>query len=475
MARTFQVDWVLVHVRTVRRIGAVAALLLLVTALLVLGYKHVNPSAEKRAARAIHDAERARRQVATQLNPDAHPEQILRAETELQDARDAYGDRRFPEAESLALGAAHRLSSLIGTPADESDGVGHFFTIEGRIQVQRAGRVEWENAQQRMTLFNGDFVRSGRDGTAEILFIDGSLYRMEPSSLLEIHHQRATDTTPGAVRMVVGRINVYTADSPSKVTTDTTETEIQRESNVALDVAEGEKGTRVAAFRGSAKVRGRQGGEVVVSEREVVAATAEGALSPKRRIPDPPLLLEPENNASFELAKTRVIRLHWRRPAPGATVHLQVSRSQRFREDQRDIDAAALGSDSARLQVVAAGTYFWRLATVEPDHVRSEWSPVRRFRIFATDRQSLLQDHTPPELEIDPPQQLGRLFMVRGRTEAGATVTINGELVEVDGEGRFDKTVELTEDGWNDLVFAAVDPSGNRTERRERVFVEGVY
>jgi hypothetical protein len=64
---------------------------------------------------------------------------------------------------------------------------------------------------------------------------------------------------------------------------------------------------------------------------------------------------------------------------------------------------------------------------------------------------------------------------VRGQTEPGATITINGEFVEVDGEGRFSKTVELGTLGWNRLVVAAVDPSGNRTERTERVYVEGVY
>jgi len=475
LAHGFQVDWVLVHVRTVRRIGAVVALLLLATALLILGYNHVNPSPERRAGRAIDEAEHARRQVMAAGLPDSRQGEVRQADGELAAARGAFSERRYPDAESLARGATDRFASLLGTRAGESDGVGHFFTIEGRIQVQRAGSAQWENAQQRMAVFNGDFVKSGRDGTAEILFIDGSLYRMEPNSLLEIHHQRKADTAPGAVRMVVGRINVYTADAPSKVTTDTTETEIQRESSVALDVAEDDKGTRIAAYKGSARVRGRDGKEVVVSERELVAATADGSLSGTRRIPDPPLLMEPANNASFELAKDHVIHLQWRRRSPRARVHLQVSRSQRFGEETRDIDADGLRSDSARLQAITAGTYFWRLATVEPDDVRSEWSAVRRFRIFASDRQSLLEDHTPPELEINPPQQLGRLFIVRGHTEPGAAVTINGEFVEVDGEGRFDKTVELTEDGWNDIVFAAVDPSGNRTERRERVFVEGVY
>jgi hypothetical protein len=70
---------------------------------------------------------------------------------------------------------------------------------------------------------------------------------------------------------------------------------------------------------------------------------------------------------------------------------------------------------------------------------------------------------------------MGHLFIVRGRTEPGASVTINDEVVAVDGEGLFSKTVELATVGWNTLVIAAVDPSGNRTERRERVYVEGVY
>jgi hypothetical protein len=78
----------------------------------------------------------------------------------------------------------------------------------------------------------------------------------------------------------------------------------------------------------------------------------------------------------------------------------------------------------------------------------------------------------PPELEISPPQQLGHMFILEGFTEAGTTVTVNGEEVELDSDGHFRKAVEVFEEGWTDLVVVAIDPSGNRTERRERVFVE---
>ena len=51
-------------------------------------------------------------------------------------------------------------------------------------------------------------------------------------------------------------------------------------------------------------------------------------------------------------------------------------------------------------------------------------------------------------------------------------VTVNGEVVRLDSEGRFRKTVELHDEGWKDLVVQAEDPSGNSTERRQRVYVE---
>jgi hypothetical protein len=475
VARGITVDWVLIRINTVRKIAAVLGLGLVLVVAIAVGYMQLNPAPNVRARRAIDRAQRSRQQVLAVDQVVRWKTEIGQAEEQLDRARTAYDEERWGEAQALAEGADSRFATMLGRATGESEGVGHFFTIDGRIQVQRTGKAEWENAHLRMPVFNGDFVKTGRDGSAEILFVDGSLYRIGPNSLLEIHHQMSSREPPGTVRMVVGRINVYTADSPSTVTTDAAETEIRRESNVAVDVDETDRETRVAAFKGSARVRNRAGEEVVVKDRELVAANADGSLSEKLRIPDPPQPVEPHNNAGFDLSHDRIIQLKWQRPSPTGAVHLQVSRSQRFLEDERDVDAPSLRRDDARLQAIAPGTYFWRVATVEEHDVRSEWSAVRRFRIYSPQRETLLQDRTPPELNVTPPQQLGHLFIVRGRTEVGAAVTINGEYVELDGEGNFSKTVELARDGWNDLIIAAVDPSGNRTERRERVFVEGVY
>jgi hypothetical protein len=124
------------------------------------------------------------------------------------------------------------------------------------------------------------------------------------------------------------------------------------------------------------------------------------------------------------------------------------------------------------MKLVNPGTYFWRVACRRNDSPSSEWSSARRFRVYSSASNVILEDTTPPELTIDPPQQLGRMFIIEGTTEIGATITINGERVELGVAGKFRKTVEMFKEGWNDILIVATDPSGNHSEHRERVFVE---
>ena len=449
----------------------IAVVGLIAAALVFFAYSRFDLSPEARARQAIERADAAYQEAATQALPPRWRGELLQAAEQLNHARSAYAEESWENAEGLADSARSRFAALAGAGSHELVGAGQFFSIEGRVQLQRAGQTQWETAHQRMPVFNGDFVRTARDGSAEILFADGSLYRIAPNSLLEIHHQKS-QASPGTVKMVVGRINVYTSGKSSTVTTDTVSTEIESDSRVALDVDPDDQATTVAAYQGGARLRNLQGVEVLVSEREQVAAAANGTFSEKRAIPAPPVPVQPRNNAGFDISRRPTIELIWRGRPAGGQVHLQVSRSKRFVADELDVDAPSLAKDAARLQAIAPGTYFWRVAALGKDRVESEWSPVRRFRVFASSPGQFLEDRVPPELEISPPQQLGHMFILEGFTEVGTTVTVNGEEVELDSDGHFRKAVEVFEEGWTDLVVVAIDPSGNRTERRERVFVE---
>jgi hypothetical protein len=83
-----------------------------------------------------------------------------------------------------------------------------------------------------------------------------------------------------------------------------------------------------------------------------------------------------------------------------------------------------------------------------------------------------LTNTTPPKLEVQKPTQMGNLFIVQGVTEPGVTVTINGESVDVAGDGTFKKAVALNREGWNTIVIKATDPAGNTSEDRKSVYVE---
>jgi hypothetical protein len=474
VARAIEIDWYLIKVSNIRRLIAIVITGVIAAGLLFLAYQRLNLPPEARARKAIERAEVAKSKAESQVLPQDLRRELGQASAQLEQARANYLGEQWLEAESDAESARLRFLALAGSGTHQLAGVGEFFSLEGRVQLQRAGQSEWETAQHRMPVFNGDFVRSGRDGSAEILFTDGSLYRIAPDSLLEIRHTTEATNPSGTVKMKVGRIHVMTSGSSSTVTTDTTETEISSDSRVAVDVDEGEDGstTRVAAFDGGARVTTTGGEQIVLGSRQLVEATDEGGLSSTRMIPDPPILLEPQNNASFDMKKHKIVTLEWRGRDEDQAVHLQVSRSRRFVNDSIEVESADIRGDSARLKIVAPGTYFWRASLVGDSGVESEWSQVRRMRIYSSLQRAILADRTPPQLTLVPTQQLGAMFIIQGRTEAGATVTVNGERVVADADGHFRKTIEVPREGWNNIEVVATDPAGNETTRRERVFVE---
>lgn len=473
VGRSIEIDWYVIKLSNIRRAIAILATGVIAAGLLFFAYQRLNLPPEARARRAIERAELAEEKAESQVLPQTLHRELLQASTQLESARQDYLAELWAEAESGAESARLRFEALAGSGAHQLAGVGEFFSLEGRVQVQRAGSSEWDNAQHRMPVFNGDFVRSGRDGTAEILFTDGSLYRIAPNSLLEIQHTPEADANSGTVRMRVGRIHVTTSGSSSTVTTENTETEISSESRVAVNVDEGSQGqTRVAAFDGRATVRTNDGGEVKLGSRQQVETTDAGGLTATRTIPDPPQLLEPQNNASFDMKKQGVIGLAWRGREEDQAVHLQISRSRRFTADLIEVESSELRRDSARVKVVAPGTYFWRASLITAGGVESEWSQVRRMRVYSSLERAMLADRTAPVLSLVPTQQLGSMFIIQGQTEVGASVTVNGERAVTDGDGRFRKTVEIPREGWNNIEVVATDPAGNKTTRRERVYVE---
>ncbi len=62
----------------------------------------------------------------------------------------------------------------------------HFAKIDGMVQVRPAKASAWADADLRLVLHGGDFVRTEADSVAEIRFPDGTLVGMPPDSLITV-------------------------------------------------------------------------------------------------------------------------------------------------------------------------------------------------------------------------------------------------------------------------------------------------
>ena len=472
MAQGIEFDWVVIRIQTLRKIAVVAVITLVSGALLALAFYLLHQPPQQRARKAIERAEGVREQINQQDVPAAWQGELEQADSQIQSSREAYVSQQWDDAIELADSARQRLELFLGAGDAHVVGAGQILNFDGRVTVQRGGSSAWDSVHRRMPLYNGDFVKTGSDGSAEIIFADGTVYRVAADSLLEIHQRSPRPNANHDVKMMTGRVNVLTSTSTSTVATDQTQTQVSQDSRVAVDVAADSGQTVVAAYSGRAHVSNRGGQTVTLTSREHVMTTAEGGLSEKLPIPRPPDLIAPRPNAVFRLGEDDVVELAWRAGSGSTESHLQVSRSKLFRPGQLEINAVPHPRNEARLKLQQPGVYYWRVASLNDRNIPSEWSTVRRFQVTSRGDQVDVDDQTPPRLEVQPAQQLGQMFIVEGTTEPGAVVTINGESVELDGAGGFRKAVEVTREGVSELVVIATDAAGNQTKRTQRVFVE---
>ncbi|MGH9368641.1 MAG: FecR domain-containing protein [Thermoanaerobaculia bacterium] len=464
------IDWFVIPIQRIRQVGLVLLILLAAGLGAWFLYNRTRRTPEEKARGELASAT-ALLTRATAASGTARPgSYVAQARDALRSAQEAYGSRRFEEAFRQAVESQSYSRRALGGAGTEETGDASFISVEGDVSLQSAGRSTFEPARQRQALFDGDFVKTGRTGSAEIMFSDGTLYTLRPGSLFEVHRPSLSDATGSQVKMVSGVINVFTAGSTSKIATDAATADVDRDSRVALDVERGER-TEVTSFRGKTTVStGLQ--TVVLTDRERVSAGARtGEISSKTVLPEAPQPLLPADNRIYDLKTGDQIDLRWSAVRGAARYRLQISRSRLFVPDAIEVDLDNRTEIYAVVKVSREGAYFWRVATINREGVASDWSAVRRFKMLA-EPPRVGVGSAPPPLSVSPPQQMGNLFLIFGKTDASAAVTVNGESADVDSDGSFRKTITIDRDGYAMLIVKATDVSGNETVKRIKVFVE---
>jgi hypothetical protein len=352
-------------------------------------------------------------------------------------------------------------------------GQAQFVEIQGEVEFRRGDGGDWQEARTRVQLLPGDYVRTAENGSAEIMFNDGTLYTVRPNTQFIV--SPASSGSGGApeqsIEMEYGWVNLSTSSRSSNVKTPGAVAQVKESSEAYVAVDKGTSQGRFGAYRGGMQLSSSGGLTRDVGELQEVTQTG-GLLSEPRSLPPRPEPLEPQDGLSLDLDPSRRLVLAWS-GVPGASRYaLQVSRNKLFIDNV--IDAENRTKTRATLGLRGEGSFLWRVAAFGPDGVQGPWSDSRKFRVAASARGAAGEkgDTTPPQLDLDDVKTYGSISVVVGRTEPGARLEINGEQVKASADGAFTKTVQLSKEGWNIIEVRARDVSGNEAVRRHRVFVE---
>ncbi len=369
-----------------------------------------------------------------------------------------------------------RVGQNLATDTAGSRREAHFVNLDGTVRIKKARSLQWINADYGTSLEKGDFVQTGSDGVARIIFADGTNYVLNPDSLIIVEESRedpvtkatrvAVQVNSGAVDLSTGRFEI--PGSSSQVSFADAVASLASESRAALrndpnknihefTVNQGE----VDVTRGSTSVR--------LGQYDQVTFRAGQAGLVRLKVIAPPTLVSPQN-MELKLAKdpkSAEITFAWTAVGGAAAYHLMVSPTVML--SNFIVDKKVAGRTSYEASGLDEGTYYWIVTSIDAKGVESQPSDANRL--------NLVQDvgtGTQAYLEITNIVQHGKVVEVQGKTEPGSTVIINNEQVfSIAPDGTFRHfTSPLPKSGVNQITITAQDRRGNSKTIRKTVVIE---
>jgi len=464
--------WYTVSVDTLRTLGVLTLLAVLAAAAWVGYQKWQGAQLEREAALLLEEVaslvERAR-----EGGPvSGFGEELGEATASRDAARRAYDLGEFRESVEHGRRSRALLLALLDVGGSRAaGGEAQFIAVEGDVDFRRGEQGDWQPARSRDVLRSGDYVKTAAGGSAEIVFLDGTLYTVRPNTLFLVTRTRSFVGlgTEQAISMEYGWVDLNTAQRGGRVSTPSAEARVARDSEAAVAVDPATATARFSAFRGSVEIAAASGVTQSIGPLEEIRQKG-GVLTDPRALPTAPRPIDPPPHLETSLDAGRRLVLSWEPVAGAARYALQVSRNRLFVDNLIDVDSRS--KTVATLELRGEGSFQWRVAAVSREGMQGPWSEARSFRVAAGFRPGERGDTTPPPIEIDQVQVYGNLFIVSGRTEPGAKLRINGEIASVGQNGAFTKTLVVDREGWSVIEFVAADLSGNVATRRQRVFVE---
>jgi hypothetical protein len=351
----------------------------------------------------------------------------------------------------------------------------HFVNLDGTVRVKKARSLQWIRADYNTSLEKGDFVQTGSDGVARIIFSDGTNYVLRADALIVVEESRedpvtratkvAVQVTSGAVDLSTGRFEA--PGSTSQVSFADAVASLNQESRAMVRNDPDKNVHEITMDQGQAEVT-RGSTSIQLGQYEQVSFTAQQAGLVRNKVIAPPTLLSPRN---MELKLVRdpmsaVLEFSWTEVPGAKAYHLEISPSVMLTNFA--VDKKITGRTSAEVSGLVEGNYYWVVTTIDAKGNESEPSQANRL--------SLVQEVAGNQayLEITKIIQHGRVVEVEGKTEPGSTVIINNEQVfSISPDGTFRHfTSPLPNAGSYQITITAQDRRGDTNTIRKSVVIE---
>jgi hypothetical protein len=468
-AKSPRKDWYSISVDTLRGWG----FLLLAVAILgggYLGYRAwERHSLERDAAEMIAEVGQLIQRVQSDPAAGSSKADFDAAYQGYEEARTAFHQGSYRVAAASARKSKDILRSLLDLKDDPgAEAQASFISVQGDVELRRPEGGDWEEAKSHTPLRAGDYVRTSANGSAEIMFADRSVYTVRPNTQF-IVSAPASGAQDQTIEMDFGWVDLATTAHPNNVKTPGAEARVGHDSEAYVTFDKSSKKGRYGALRGGLDVESKGGLKRSVQSFQQVVQTGD-LLSAPQAVPNRPQPIEPADNLEIDPSKVDRLVLAWQ-PVPGVSRYaLQVSRNHLFVDNV--IDAENRTKTRATLGIHGEGSFQWRVAAYGKDGSPGPWSAARRFRIASLRSGGGDKTADPPSLDLEDIKSYGSIFIVRGKSDPGVRIEVNGEAVKVGADGSFQKTVQFTKEGFGFIEIRARNGWGADTVRRHRVFVE---
>ncbi|NIM03207.1 LysM peptidoglycan-binding domain-containing protein [bacterium] len=346
----------------------------------------------------------------------------------------------------------------------------HLIYLLREVRARRRGESEWQSAKLNMKLSNGDAIRTLRRSFASIGFESGEVLKIRENSLVVLRSEKEREEVEllsGELR--AAQANVLTAAALIEPRLSLEGPKPDFKARVRKD-----KSTQVAVYTGKVDVAS-DGVKITLSEGfrlnidygkgieepqpfVYVPASAEGkAFAIEYYHLE---IAQDENFRELVVDKESVLdnsEYFWKLfHSTGKSVHSSV---ENFMANTFPMEFFGSSEEKSRLP---DGRYFWRLFYCNDLGAKIKASSVK----------SLVIDTKPPKLEIFLPRKRAKtkeeFVVVKGKTEEGSTVEVNGERAVTYSEGNFVIYCKLVP-GKNILTILARDRAGNVSAAKREV------